>query len=256
VGQGQGVIRIMEFGSAMSGGYRRDLAYWQGIAKDFLLPDAKDVMSLTMWKDTESTSFVVTESTFPRFFMSYFNSGLLRVALNLGGVRETSQSAYEGKVNSEETSWVFTFTTGYVVTLRGPLFVDLVARPTDDSEKYSLRFRRIKFNTSQVDKHLDIKQILGARRDGDPFSPRFQHHSYLTNGSLEGGSSNVSVSSTPGEEVRDDDPSQTKLPGDKWILLEKCWIPPDPVNSYGFTKVTERTLDVRLTSDPLNGNDR
>lgn len=225
-----------------------DLAYWQGIAKDFLLPNAPDVMSLTMWRDTESKSFVVREQTFPRFFTSCFSSGLLRVALNLGSVRETSQNGNEGVVRSEETSWVFTFTTGYVITLRGPLDVVLVAYPTGDAEKpHSLRFRRIRFSTSQVDKHLDIRQIQGDRIRGPIFSPLLQHYTYLENGHQNGGgSSTVSVSSSPPDDARDDnqESSLSKPAGERWIELRNCRIPPDPVNEYGFTDVTERALEV------------
>ena len=202
-----------------------------------------------MWQDTESKSFVVREQTFPRFFASCFNSGLLRVALNLGSVRETSQNGVEGVVRSEETSWVFTFTTGYVITLRGPLEVILVAHPTGNPEEpFTLRFRLIKFSTTQVDKHLDIKRIHGPRTPGPIFSPLLHHNTYLENGNHnDGGSSTVSVSSSPPDDTHDD--NQEKLPGDRWIEVRNCRIPPDPVNAYGFTDVTERALDVRQSND-------
>ncbi|KAG8935885.1 hypothetical protein FRC02_005884 [Tulasnella sp. 418] len=266
IGSGQGVIRLMEFSHALAQGGGRDLSYWKSVTSEYFVPD-KGCMRLTLWKDeAEAKPFEIYSPTMPRFFLSYFNSGVHSISISMNGARETLSNVGESLVECTFASFTYSFENGYVVVHTGPLRAHVLVVPVDpqsmdalgNAPNYHLKFIFVEFSAKKVVKqiHVDCIRSLSAptRRPQSPQSGTIQSSpTMMTNGiesnqnlsmtglpmSSPGSSSSPHNNQGAGNSV----PAGTILDG-SLIVVDKVTMPLDPVNGFGIPQGTMRCLEL------------
>lgn len=182
----------------------------------------------------------------PRFFHSSFCSGVQSIHLVLGGVKETSPAMGEGLVDCAEASWVYTFKSGYIISLKGPLRAHVVVVPNPPNgsalRTHSLKFHYIEFSSNHYEKFLDVNVIIGRRTLGPPVALAAPEQGKSAQGQ--------------GQDLQ---PSpSTGRPEDHYIGIENAKLPPEPVNAFGIPQATMRCLEVTALppySRPLSVTD-
>ncbi|KAG8905274.1 hypothetical protein FRB99_000344 [Tulasnella sp. 403] len=283
LGSGQGVIRMLEFSHAMAAGKDQSLQYWEGVTSDFF-DSPKGLMRMTLWKDNEARPFEVSSPTLPRFFFSSFCSGVVSIHLTLNNVRESSPAAGEGVVDCPNASFTYTFDSGYIVVLRGPLRAHIILVPSPpepttpstsphqppQSLRHTLKFSYFEFSSKQVSKSLDLGAIKGIRVPlppmGDEGSPMSVGQHGTPSGNVHNGVLGMSRTDTPmngipagpgahdgsgsgmgGSPTMATSASQAGTVGSVTggpIVIERAYLPPDPVNGFGITESTMRVLEL------------
>ena len=136
-------------------------------------------------------------------------------------------------VECPAAQWIFRYTNGYNITLRGPLTAEIVVLPlpmTQPSQtqlpQYTLKLEKLVFDALNHDKYLAVDAIQGMRIEESPqvtaMSP--------------GGAVN------PNGVV--DDPAQFEEPRH---VYESVTIPAEPINAFGIPQATMRCLEVCST---------
>ncbi|KAF9518431.1 hypothetical protein BS47DRAFT_1289760, partial [Hydnum rufescens UP504] len=222
---------------------KKTLDYWKGVASEFFSQVAGSIQ-MTLWKDTEAKPFSITENNFPRFFFTSYNSGVKSITLTLDGVTEHVIAAGEGKVDCQEASWMFTFDTGYVITLRGPLHAIIHVVPAinplpSPAPAHSLKFQRMVFSSNKLEKHIDLDAVIGDRKPGLPMNRR----PHLPNG-INGSTAMPSPTLSAGVPYPPGDPRAET----RWIVIDNAQLPADPVNAFGIPEATMRSLEVSQQS--------
>ncbi|KAG9015729.1 hypothetical protein FRB93_012293 [Tulasnella sp. JGI-2019a] len=274
IGSGQGVLRLLEFSNAMASG-KQDLEYWDNVASDFFVPN-RGLLRMTLRKqDSEAKMFEVFSPTLPRFFLSSWCSGVQSISLGLNGVHESCPAPGEGLVECQSASFTYTFDTGYIVTLIGLLRVHILLVPNDNSAQannvngsdgapHKLKFSYFEFTSKKVNKSLSVGAIKGTRTlytspsatDGSSPTATVQGHVSPStaammgqqpiglDGLVAGGASDSSGVST----------SPTLVNGipEPVLLVERAFMPPDPVNEFGITQCTMRVLELAESMDYLS----
>ncbi|KDQ12686.1 hypothetical protein BOTBODRAFT_633671 [Botryobasidium botryosum FD-172 SS1] len=232
LGNGQGVLRMLEFSLAMSNGNEvcKDLEYWKSVAKDFFVAD-KGVLRMTLWNGSlEAKPFDITEPRLPRFYFSSFCAGVTSIHLTLNGARESSHAPGEALIECTAATWTYTFANGYVITLMGPLRAHVVVVPQPPTlhgpQLHSLKFSYVEFSSSRFTKTFNIDAIEGTRSLG-PISPSGSPHAPNTSG----------PQASPNG-------MQPKKNEEYHVLIDRAVLPPEPVNAFGIPQATMRCLEV------------
>ncbi|KAG8950947.1 hypothetical protein FRC04_007011 [Tulasnella sp. 424] len=290
IGLGQGVIRMLEFSSAMANGHSQPYQYWGALVDDFFVPK-KGCMRMTLTKDdAEVKPFEIFTPTLPRFFFSSFCSGVTSIHLTLNAVRESCPAPGEGIVDCTNASFTYTFDSGYVVVLSGPLRAhiylvpDMASQSTDGPSpqphprqgqagpSHSLKFNYIEFTSKKVSKTIDPNAVKGPRIlvPSPPSSEVWieaENPMGVMNGMVGGGTpvnnlangheSTGSGASSPPTLVggsRTASSAKTTIggPGERGWLIERAFLPAEPVNAFGIPESTMRILELAEAATQLS----
>ncbi|KIO25000.1 hypothetical protein M407DRAFT_76275 [Tulasnella calospora MUT 4182] len=275
IGSGQGVIRMLEFSSAMASGHNQPFQYWGALVDDFFVPK-KGCMRMTLTKDdAEVKPFEIFTPTLPRFFFSSFVSGVTSIHITLNAVRESCPAPGEGIIECANASFTYTFDTGYVVVLSGPLraHIYLVPNPAPQSTDgpspqpqlgqgqpgpgHTLKFNFIEFTSKRVSKTIDPNAVKGPRMQTQGLSwSDGESPMGMVNGMMGGDtpinsfvnghdSTGTGASSSPtmvGSSTGATMGGNQERERGWWI--EKAFLPAEPVNAFGIPESTMRVLEV------------
>lgn len=143
-----------------------------------------------------------------------------------------------------EAAWMFSYSSGYAVTLRGPL--DVIIHPGTLAPESGgapppvvWRFTMIQFVATEVDKKISCDAIEGKRSKGEPGLgyENIKKSPSVHLADANGGSPLMALKQTT------EKPS-TMLSAEPWIQIEKAKLPPDPVNEFGIPHLLLVCLDV------------
>ncbi|KAG8950948.1 hypothetical protein FRC04_007012 [Tulasnella sp. 424] len=282
IGLGQGVIRMLEFSSAMANGHGQPYQYWGALVDDFFVPN-KGCMRMTLTKDgAEVKPFEIFTPTLPRFFFSSFCSGVTSIHLTLNAVRESCPAPGESIVDCTNASFTYTFDSGYVVVLSGPLRAHIYIVPNQASQStdrpshqphpeqgqpgpgHSLKFNYIEFTSKKVSKTIDPNAIKGPRMLL-PFPAssgvwiEAESPMSVMNGMM-GGDTPVNSLVNGHESTGSGESSSPTLvsgsrtassantlmggPGERGWVMERVFLPAEPVNAFGIPESTMRILEL------------
>lgn len=123
------------------------------------------------------------------------------------------------KVLVPSAQWIFKFSNGHTVVLRGPLvacvrIIPGYSAPLEEPTGFTLRFEHLQFDAEFHDKSFALDRLLASRL---PESP------------------SVAASENENDERR----------YEERILLGRVQIPSEPVNGFGIPQATMRCLEVR-----------
>ncbi|EJD54103.1 hypothetical protein AURDEDRAFT_53428 [Auricularia subglabra TFB-10046 SS5] len=207
--------------------YKHD--YWTSQINQSFAAGA--VFKLTLWKDNiaaEAKPFELGLATLPRFFLVTSQSGVKSMTLTAEGAVERLGRAPNGAPNMTldcpHATWTCRYTTGYTVTLRGPISASMSMQADG-----VLRFDSVTFEAKHHEKHI----IVDAIGRGTPKG--------ATPATLHSSPSNSNTTKT-------DDSLDTKTgltPDDRTAVSDPN-LPPDPVNGFGVPQATMRCLEVRV----------
>ncbi|KAJ7179618.1 LIM-domain binding protein-domain-containing protein [Mycena filopes] len=234
IGYGQGLLRVMQF-SAMLGSdgpqvqsQKLNLSYWDSLIREYFTPKA--IMKLTLWRDSlknEAKPFEIGVPILPRFFLVTTQSGVKSMSFTLDGARERLSAPGHAIVECVTAVWTCRYNNGHIVTLRGPLTVNLVicspgpVQPGASQQNGGglvLKFDDFEFDAHSHDKYIALEAIAGPRKA--------EESAQTLNG----------VGPAAGDEDK------------KWeeprLLIENGSIPGEPVNAFGIPQATMRCLEL------------
>ena len=167
-----------------------------------------------------------------------FSCGIQDLNISFHNPKETPDGAsIRVKVDA---AWMFTYSSGYTVTLSGPLEVVIhpmfPAPESNGASSPHMRFSVIRFAVINVDKKIDCKAIEGQRSAGEPGLgyENFKKGRPIRLTDIDGGSPSMGVTATRNPNTQ------------SWIEIERAKLPPDPVNEYGIPHSLHVCLDVSL----------
>ena len=177
-----------------------------------------------------------------RFFHRTFSCGVQDLNISFHSPKENPLAGGGVRVQVE-AAWMFTYSSGYTVTLSGPLEVIIQSgAPAPDLNGISApptRFTTIQFVAVKVDKKIYCEAIEGKRSNGDPGlgyeNIKKGHHPAETDGS------SPSMGLTAKQATRN---PNTPFGAESWVEIERAKLPPDPVNEYGIPQSLLVCLDV------------
>ncbi|KAA1465954.1 hypothetical protein DENSPDRAFT_3203 [Dentipellis sp. KUC8613] len=244
IGAGQAIVRILQLSGLLAAesaaAQRLHLSYWDELVKDFFLEAAQ--MKLMLWKDNqrnEAKVFDVTTPILPRFFLVTSQSGVRTMSLTLDGAQERLFAHNHAVVECVSAIWTYRYSSGYIVTLRGPLRVEVVAIPTPlmsgassqsaSNPNYTLKIQNFDFDSRKYERHVSLDAVSGQRISDPPKTPR------VTNAST------PTLNGTPGgKRVVDED----KFDEQPRMVYDRASLPAEPVNSFGIPQATMRCLEL------------
>lgn len=133
-----------------------------------------------------------------------------------------------GLVECPAAQWIFRYTNGYNITLRGPLTAEIVvmpmAQPTSQQQlhQYVLKLDKLVFDAMTHEKCLAVDAIQGTRIEESPQPPMSPAGAVNLNGAVE-------------------DPNKLEEPR---YIYESVIIPAEPINAFGIPQATMRCLEV------------
>ncbi|KAF5372051.1 hypothetical protein D9615_008059 [Tricholomella constricta] len=245
VGQGQGLIRLLQFSGVLAAenkSQKLQLAWWSDLIKEYFTPKA--MLKFTLWKDNqrnEAKPFEIGVPILPRFFLVTTQSGVKSMTLSLDGARERIYGAGHSIVECVTAIWTYKYNNGYTVTLRGPLTVHVVVTATlppgtaqapQSGPGVALKFEDFQFDANYHDKYIALDSITGPRTMGSPKTPRVRNTATpMSNG--------ASTSQQQQQQFEEDK---------KWeeprVTIEMATIPGEPVNAFGIPQATMRCLEL------------
>nr|VWO98933.1 Acyl-CoA desaturase (EC [Ganoderma boninense] len=233
IGMGQGIGRLLQLSYQLGeeGKDRLNMGYWFNVAGQYFTE--KSTIKLTLWKDNqqvEAKPFEIGFPIFPRFFLVTSQSGVKAQHLVLDGARERCLGPMHGLVECPAAQWIFRYTNGYNVTLRGPLTAEIVVSQvpvTQPSQaqlpQYALKLDKLVFDATTHDKYLAVDAIQGMRIEESPQVASMSPGGAMNlNGTVE-------------------DPSKFEEPRH---VYENVSIPAEPINAFGIPQATMRCLEL------------
>lgn len=177
-----------------------------------------------------------------RFFHRMFSCGAQDLNISFHSPKETPQPGGGLRVQVD-AAWMFTYSSGYTVTLSGPLVVIIQpGAPAPELNGISpppMRFTTIQFVAVKVDKKIYCEAIEGKRLNGDPGlgyeNIKKGHHPADTDGS------SPPMGLTAKQATRNPNAPFGAQP---WVEIKNAKLPPDPVNEYGIPQSLLVCLDV------------
>ncbi|KAK7471188.1 hypothetical protein VKT23_002598 [Stygiomarasmius scandens] len=277
LGYGVGLIRLLQFSGILANENKQkklQLVWWNDLIREYFTPKA--IMRFTLWKDNqrnEAKPFEIGVPILPRFFLVTTQSGVKSMTLTLDGARERLYAPGHAVVECVSAVWTYKYANGYTVALRGPLTVHVVltAPPPPGTTgangpspngagmhpqgigggNYLLKFEDFQFDAMQHDKYIALESIMGPRSMESPRTPRSRHPippgplgvNGISGDDLVGGAmmSNIGGGMGGGGGVGDDDDRKWEEPR---VMIEKGFIPGEPVNAFGIPQATMRCLEL------------
>ncbi|KAF8883407.1 LIM-domain binding protein-domain-containing protein [Infundibulicybe gibba] len=239
LGNGQGVIRLLQFSALISSDNKAklQLSWWNDVVKDHFTPAA--VMKFTLWKDNqrnEAKPFEIGVPILPRFFLVTTQSGVKSMTLSLDGARERIYAPGHVVVECVTAIWTYKYNNGYTVTLRGPLTTHLIMtsqyppgeNPPGTPPKFVLKFEDFQFDATHHDKYIAVDSIIGARVSESPQTPRAR----------------IVQPQTPNGTTSQQQREEDKKWDEPRIIIDRATIPGEPVNAFGIPQATMRCLEL------------
>ncbi|KAJ7841796.1 LIM-domain binding protein-domain-containing protein [Mycena olivaceomarginata] len=134
-GSGRGIMRILQFSGLLSSDtiqtQKLRLSYWESLIREYFTPQA--IMRLKLRRnslDHEIKAFEIGVPILPRFFLVTTQSGADSMSLTLDGARERLLHPGQTIVECGSTIWIFRYSNGHVVMLRGSMTARLIACST------------------------------------------------------------------------------------------------------------------------------
>lgn len=201
-------------------------SYWENLIHCYFSPSA--VFKFTLWKDglkKEAKPFEIGVPILPRFFLVTVQSGVTGINFSLSGATETryADNSMITKVEVTCASWTFTYATGHIITLKGPLTAHMriipgqfdMTRPLLQPQPgYALQFEYFQFDGELIEKSLMLRVISPPRISDTPSSGTSQFES---------------------EDERRDESRN---------FVDQLSIPVEPVNAFGIPQATMRCLEL------------
>ncbi|KAF7776419.1 hypothetical protein Agabi119p4_4812 [Agaricus bisporus var. burnettii] len=248
LGQGQGLLRLLQFSSFLSSESKTklQLAWWNDLIREYFTPKA--YMKLTLWKDNqrkEAKPFEIGVPILPRFFLVTTQSGVKSMSLSLDGARERYITTGHCIVECVSAVWTYKYNNGYTVTLRGALSAHVIITATSapgaasqtsgqPNPPYSFKFDEFTFDANYHDKFIALDAIVGTRIQEPPKPPRSPWIRDAPSPSVNGSSTDPFANASE-EDKRWEEPR---------VVIERCSIPGEPVNAFGIPQATMRCLEL------------
>ncbi|THV00586.1 hypothetical protein K435DRAFT_657005 [Dendrothele bispora CBS 962.96] len=272
LGHGVGLIRLLQFSGILANENKQklQLSWWNELIKEYFTPKA--IMRFTLWKDNqrnEAKPFEIGVPILPRFFLVTTQSGVKSMTLTLDGARERLYAYGHAVVECVSAVWTYKYANGYTVSLRGPLTVHVVltAPPPPgapgsnansnangiNSQNYLLKFDDFQFDAMMHDKFIALESIMGPRSmENSPRTPRSRHHTIpppptsstgtATNSpAINGVGVGNGMDDGMGLGGQEEDEKKWEEPR---VMIERGFIPGEPVNAFGIPQATMRCLEV------------
>ncbi|PIL36623.1 hypothetical protein GSI_00312 [Ganoderma sinense ZZ0214-1] len=233
IGLGQGIGRLLQLSYQLGDEHkdRLNMSYWLNFVGQYFTEKA--TIKLTLWKDNqqvEAKPFEIGYPIFPRFFLVTSQSGVKAQHLVLDGARERCLGPMHGLVECPAAQWIFRYTNGYNITLRGPLTAEIVVLPvpvTQTSQnqlpQFALKLERLVFDAMTHEKYLSVDALQGMRIDD----------------SSQGAAMSPGGAVNPNGTI--DDTSKFEEPRH---VYESVTIPAEPINAFGIPQATMRCLEL------------
>ncbi|KAG6865560.1 hypothetical protein C0991_001453 [Blastosporella zonata] len=252
VGQGQGLIRLLQFSAVLAAENKANklqLSWWSDLIREYFTPKA--MMKFTLWKDNqrnEAKLFEIGVPILPRFFLVTTQSGVKSMTLSLDGVRERIYGPGHSMVECINAVWTYKYNNGYTVILRGPMTVHVVVtaiqppgapsppstsapgQPQQPASNVVLKFEDFDFDANSHEKYIQLDEIKGPRTIG---SPPVMNAMPMGNGAPGGLQSR--------QQQLEDDRKRWEEP---MVTIERATIPGEPVNAFGIPQATMRCLEL------------
>ncbi|KAH8829934.1 LIM-domain binding protein-domain-containing protein [Flagelloscypha sp. PMI_526] len=275
--EGKGLSRFLSFTSYLcrETPHKFQLQWWRSVVHEHFAPSAS--MRMTLWKDNQSQeakSFDVSAAILPRFFLVTSQSGVHSMSITLDGATERVESLVNNVqaivIECQDSSWIFRYTNGYVVTLRGSLLVRMLLNKKEDNHDSMDEFgpgmdgRRPSLGGDAA--NLMGKKDVDWMFDQVIFDAR-GHEKYVSLASIRGivgstGSGSEGASSPGAGAMLGLEGPGTMANGvggmvngfgggagtgadDPHIVIENGSIPGEPVNAFGIPQPTMRCLEVK-----------
>uniref|UniRef100_A0A0W0EUP1 Adhesion defective protein 1 n=2 Tax=Moniliophthora roreri TaxID=221103 RepID=A0A0W0EUP1_MONRR len=241
LGHGQGLLRLLQFSGVLANESKQklQLSWWNELVREYFTP--KSVVKFTLWKDNqraEAKVFEIGVPVLPRFFLVTTQSGVKSMTLTLDGARERLYDYGHAIVECVSAIWTYKFNNGYTVALKGPMTVHVVvtaaappgtqAPPVHHPHhqhggNFYLKFENFEFEARSHEKFIALEAIMGPRSMESPKITR-------------GGRQHPADTLDQQEEER------------KWeeprVVIERGFIPGEPVNAFGIPQATMRCLEL------------
>ncbi|KIK54423.1 hypothetical protein GYMLUDRAFT_77127 [Collybiopsis luxurians FD-317 M1] len=266
LGHGQGLIRLLQFSGnlASESKQKHQLSWWNELIREYFTPKA--IMRFTLWRDNqrnEAKPFEIGVPILPRFLLVTTQSGVKSMTLTLDGARERLYAYGHAIVECVAAVWTYKYNNGYTVALRGPLTVHVVVTagpPTPPGApphpNVLLKFEDFQFDASYHDKYIALESIMGPRSIESPRTPRVRNAppgapaaaagaiaaAGGSGGSLSSPAMN-GIGSGPDEGNSGDQEDERKWEEPR-VMIEKGFIPGEPVNAFGIPQATMRCLEL------------
>ncbi|KAF5390449.1 hypothetical protein D9757_005297 [Collybiopsis confluens] len=271
LGHGQGLIRLLQFSGnlASESKQKHQLSWWNELIREYFTPKA--IMRFTLWRDNqrnEAKPFEIGVPILPRFLLVTTQSGVKSMTLTLDGARERLYAYGHAIVECVTAVWTYKYNNGYTVALRGPLTVHVVVTAGPPHAPGSiaqppnmlLKFEDFQFDASYHDKYIALESIMGPRSIESPKTPRVRNVppgapaaaagaiSAAAGGSMSSPAMNGTAASGGGGGGTDESNSGDQEDERKWeeprVMIEKGFIPGEPVNAFGIPQATMRCLEL------------
>lgn len=199
----------------------------------------------------------------PRFFLVTAQSGVKGMLLQLDGVKERAYSNQYCQIEAPAAAWQYKYSSGYVVTLRGPLTAQVNIVPftpeqqqlaPPGSPNYTLKIHWMHFEANTHERLLSVDGIVGTRREegAGPQTPRLatrippllqpnqQQHQPAQPHQPNG------IVKVEEQEQQEQLRRSEKRVEESRVYISQCTIPAEPVNAFGIPQATMRCLEVSL----------
>ncbi|KIJ56913.1 hypothetical protein M422DRAFT_150091, partial [Sphaerobolus stellatus SS14] len=240
LGYGAGLLRFMEFNSALSDekSNRLTLDYWSKVTSDFFSPTS--VCKLTLWKDNErreAKPFEITANVLAMLLHVSCQSGVRSMNFMLEGLVERYLGSGTAIIECPQAQWLWRFHDGHVVSLRGNFSCQVSAycNPSGaPDQQYFLKFDTMTFDSNSHEKMILLDSIRGTRLPENVQKTP----ATTTQGSPEGSSSSKASAIVKSEEA-----PERQLDTER-IVIDHAILPSEPINAFGIPQASMRCLEV------------
>ena len=215
--------------------------------------------SHTTGSKIDNKSIDVSMPVFARFFLLSIESGVTSMSLNVDGAKERPlpQAPHYVSIDCSNASWTFNYTTGYIVTLKGPLSAVVTMQPPMAGQPQTPvsplsvlpKIEHLSFDAQKVTKAINVNSIIGQRAK-DPVRRRIKTESSSRPGSsagLGGGNRGFNaLGSSSSESTPKSEENEERTTGELMLEIADASIPIEPVNAFGIPQASMRCLEVRF----------
>ncbi|KAG8732091.1 hypothetical protein FRC11_000752 [Ceratobasidium sp. 423] len=239
---GMGVVRMLEMSQELSNMKDKMLSDWVRFREEFFTQAGK--ISMTIFYGVEGRKYMVSPEIIPRFFLSFFESGVGKISLGLNGATETTEECQneqiESIVKTLNAVWRYELDNGWIVEHNGPVKIHLVAELTQgEPQMYKLKIEDMTCNAPTTSyffrpEKLEGNLIQGSGREvGLPMTPRISPGLAARQTGEPVGDPNVGLAT---------DEHGVIIEQEERLVYEKASLPPKPFQTYGLPAAVWRLL--------------
>ncbi|KAG9128179.1 hypothetical protein FRC07_003729 [Ceratobasidium sp. 392] len=228
---GMGIVRLLQMSQEMSETHPKSLEHWIKFRNEYFMMNGR--ISMTVFDGVEGRKYDVAPELIARFFLTFFESGVSKMSLDLTGAKETSDDpdSLDSVVETLSGVWRYEINTGWVVEQAGPIKVFMTAVMDQglpgEQQQPKLKIREMIFTAPKSWYLFRTEQLQGNLVSGPtPMTPRISPG--LAARKTEGGNMDDLSGNTGREE--------------EILVYENVRFPPKPFQKFGLPENVWRLL--------------